>query len=468
MGTELKKAAEDLGVEDRFLSQVELWDGTEDLLADDDDSDSESERRMEEDVHPEPPPVIKQIYDQATEAIKQLQIDPDNSEAIKACAEKNTDIANKTNELPVSETTGTVTDSTWTINVSWLREQYKEARVKYDALMEDRENQAMREQIAKIKDLVDKEIARKYYPTQWGLLSADECITLRDNEGNTSEPTELSYPWATKKVGNNLILGYKTHGGRGHQVLVENFTDGRYIRRIMAAGEVGLRKVTEYRDDRDALDLAAEQKKDWGIAHRKLVKDVLWASQARVQRKNLAANTKNGDMYAAVTVLENGQLALKIWSFSTLSRVIGQGDARAEVKRCCLRDRIETPWDAGPVETYYDESRVEQDPQRRAELRDKKSAANSQFSSSALKRGSGGRAAGGLSARFAPNIKAEATSEGSGVNRVAGSETVESRMDRLEEFVNKLAASFMQMNEAVTKALEAQARNGAERDDRRS
>jgi len=236
----------------------------------------------------------------------------------------------------------------------------------------------------------------------------------------------------------------------------------------MAAGEVGLRKVTEYRDDRDALDLAAEQKKDWGIAHRKLVKDVLWASQARVQRKNLAANTKNGDMYAAVTVLENGQLALKIWSFSTLSRVIGQGDARAEVKRCCLRDRIETPWDAGPVETYYDESRVEQDPQRRAELRDKKSAANSQFSSSALKRGSGGRAAGGLSARFAPNIKAEATSEGSGVNRVAGSETVESRMDKLEKFVNELAASFMQMNEAVTKALEAQARNGAERDDRRS
>ncbi len=145
-----------------------------------------------------------------------------------------------------------------------------------------------------------------------------------------------------------------------------------------------------------------------------------------------------------------------------------QGDARAEVKRCCLRDRIETPWDAGPVETYYDESRVEQDPQRRAELRDKKSAANSQFSSSALKRASGGRAAGGLSARFAPNIKAEATSEGSGVNRVAGSETVESRMDKLEKFVNELAASFMQMNEAVTKALEAQARNGAERDDRRS
>jgi len=54
------------------------------------------------------------------------------------------------------------------------------------------------------------------------------------------------------------------------------------------------------------------------------------------------------------------------------------------------------------------------------------------------------------------------------VNRVAGSETVESRMDKLEKFVNELAASFMQMNEAVTKALEAQARNGAERDDRRS
>ncbi|KAK4064301.1 hypothetical protein Purlil1_14105 [Purpureocillium lilacinum] len=172
-------------------------------------------------------------------------------------------------------------------------------------------------------------------------------------------------------------------------------------------------------------------------------------------------------MYAAVTVLENGQLALKIWSFSTLSRVIGQGDARAEVKRCCLRDRIETPWDAGPVETYYDESRVEQDPQRRAELRDQKSAANSQFSSSALKRGSGGRAAGGLSASFAPNIKAEATSGGGVVNRVAGSESVESRMDKLEGKVSELTTSVILMNDTFTKLLEAMGGNGTERDGRR-
>ncbi|KAJ6439109.1 mutator-like element [Purpureocillium lavendulum] len=596
----LRKAAEDLGVEERFLSQVELWDGKKDVRAEDEDSEDDEEHRITEDVHPEPPAVIKALYGEATEMVHKLQRNPDDTDALGALQARNANIVQKTNEIPDKK--DTVVESTWAINIPWLQVQYKEAHQRYNALLQDTENQTLREEIGKIKDIMDKEIARKFYPVAWTVATPDEAIAiaegrnrlnyleppavikelygkataairvlqgnpdstdavasltannddimritaeipnkspevtestwtvnipwlqeqytqawqkyhvfLQDRENQTlrgeidimkvavdeeiarrfypaewtvatadqaiamadseqtrqdSQQKQLNYPWATQKEGENLILGYKKHGGRGHQVLVETCKDGRYIRRIIAAGDIGIKVVTAYRNDPKALNLVEEQK-NWGIEHRESVCEVLWVSQARVQRKNLAAGAKNGDLYAAVTVLENGQQSLKIWTFSTLKTVIGLGDARKEIQRCCERDDIATPWDAGPVEVYYDETRVQQDPKKREEMQEKKSAQNCRFSSSALRSAGRGSAVGGVPANIAPEIKAEETLEGGGVNGVAGGKTDESRLDRLEAAVKEMSTSVFLMQEGMAKFFEMMAGNAKQKDDRR-
>ncbi|TIC96976.1 hypothetical protein CH35J_006544 [Colletotrichum higginsianum] len=182
----------------------------------------------------------------------------------------------------------------------------------------------------------------------------------------------IDYPWTTAKAADgSLIIGVRNQGKFGTQVCVETQEeDGRIIRRLESASEVGLVEVQKYCKADGFKNLALGQSQ-WSHKDRDDFEELLWVTKSQTKRKNIAAKHQDPKADCCVKFHDKG---IQILTASSFSKVLGQSSARAEIEKVCSRDKIQPPWEAGYVSEYYDESKVEKDPVRRRALADVQAA----------------------------------------------------------------------------------------------
>ncbi|KAK3934725.1 hypothetical protein QBC46DRAFT_425994 [Diplogelasinospora grovesii] len=185
----------------------------------------------------------------------------------------------------------------------------------------------------------------------------------------------IEYPWTTMKIDDReRIVGYRMIGKIGRQVCVETEEDdGRIIRRLESASDVGLPEVQQYIKMTGHKNLAEDQS-TWSMKDREDFKELLYVTTSQIKRKNTAANGKNPNAYCCVRFTKKGMNMLTVTS---LGKVLGTVSANRQIKMACKRDGILPPWDAGWASHYHDEAKVEQDPEKARAKRDDQAKANS-------------------------------------------------------------------------------------------
>ncbi|KAF4465066.1 domain-containing [Fusarium albosuccineum] len=201
-------------------------------------------------------------------------------------------------------------------------------------------------------------------------LAMNEALSLVDaaeSAANSSQIT-IEYPWTTSQAADgSLIVGVRKQGAFGTQVCIETQEDdGRVIRRLESASDVGLLEVSRYWKMDGFKNLAGGQSQ-WSHKQRDDFDQLLWVTKSQTKRKNTAANKKDPNADCCVKFHQNG---IQMLTTTSLSKVLGRSSATAEIRRVCERDGILPPSEAGWVSEYYDPSRVEKDPVRRRALRD--------------------------------------------------------------------------------------------------
>ncbi|KAM4061278.1 hypothetical protein HRG_013740 [Hirsutella rhossiliensis] len=240
----LQKAAEDLGVDSRWICEVDQWDGQKKL--DDLDHLNGSERETDEDEDVEDPPLeefrvplpterVQILYDESTQWIMKLKKDPSNVQAVEELRNLNAKLEEeavvKNTEDMMDE--GAPTDY-WNIEASFFSTHYQMINEGYRQLLEDRQNRTYSEEILEHKRLVDLKIERKHFPASWTMETPEEFLSRRDIASN------IDYPWITLKAsGGFTIIGYYPVG-RGTRALVEREEDGRLIRSYETGSEAGV------------------------------------------------------------------------------------------------------------------------------------------------------------------------------------------------------------------------------------
>ncbi|KAL1898085.1 hypothetical protein Cpir12675_002033 [Ceratocystis pirilliformis] len=180
--------------------------------------------------------------------------------------------------------------------------------------------------------------------------------------------SSIEYPWTTAQAADgSLIVGVRKQGRFGTQVCIETQeNDGRMIRRLESASEVGLLQVQRYWKMNSFKDLAQGQSQ-WSHKDRSDFDQLLWITKSQTKLKNTAANNKSPSADCCVKFRNKG---IQILSVTSLTKVLGPSSARAEIEKVCKRDNVLPPWKAGWVSQYSDPSKIEQDPAHRRALRD--------------------------------------------------------------------------------------------------
>jgi hypothetical protein len=105
--------------------------------------------------------------------------------------------------------------------------------------------------------------------------------------------------------------------------------DGRLIRRLKSASIIGLLEVEKYKETEDSKNLAQDQLK-WSAANRKDLNELLWVTKSQIQRKNLAAGSKDPPADCFVRFSREG---IQILTVTSLTKVLETTSARAQIDR---------------------------------------------------------------------------------------------------------------------------------------
>lgn len=205
-------------------------------------------------------------------------------------------------------------------------------------------------------------------------LAMDEALSLVDaaESAANSSQSSIEYPWTTTQAADgSLIVGVRKQGATGTQVCIETQEDdGRVIRRLESASDVGLLQVGRYLKMQGFKNLS-EGQSQWSHKDRYDFDQLLWVTKSQTKCKNTAANNKDPNADCCVKFHNKG---VQILTVGSLTKVLGPSSARAEIEKVCERDGILPPWKAGLVSHYYDPSKVEKDAVRRRALRDAQAA----------------------------------------------------------------------------------------------
>ncbi|RSL81532.1 hypothetical protein CEP52_017173 [Fusarium oligoseptatum] len=201
-------------------------------------------------------------------------------------------------------------------------------------------------------------------------LAMDEALNLVDaaeSASNSSQNT-IEYPWTTTRAADgSLIVGVRKQGAVGTQVCIETQEDdGRVIRRLESASDVGLLEVDRYKK-MDGFKNLAEGQSQWSHKDRYDFDQLLWVTKSQTKCKNTAANKKDPNADCCVKFHSKG---IQVMNVASLCKVLGPSSARAKIEEVCLRDGFQPPWKADWISHCHDPSKVEKDPIRRRALRD--------------------------------------------------------------------------------------------------
>ncbi|GKT83955.1 DnaJ domain-containing protein [Colletotrichum tofieldiae] len=354
-----------------FEKELVSWNGDEKF------PDPEEDTIMVEDAIPVPPAYVTDIYDKATPTLYRLGQNPTDPIALKLLQDLNAKISES--NAAEKKTLGTdgaeISLDRWCIPLSFFGPHYNQVLEYYNILVNDRTNQPARNAIAKEKELIDSLIKRNHFPQDWTVETADEYLRIKDKATATAEALKraadeatIKYPWTTAEAADgSLIIGVRKQGRFGTQVCIETQEkDGRIIRRLESASEVGLLEVQKYWE-MDGFNNLAEGQSQWSYKDRNDFEELLWVTKSQTKRKNIAANNKDPNADCCVKFHDKGIQILTVTSFN---KVLGPSSARAEIEKVCRRDDISPPWKAGYVSQYCDRSKVEKDPVRRRALED--------------------------------------------------------------------------------------------------
>jgi hypothetical protein len=334
---------------------------------------------MDEDEILEPPVPVKELYKEATQPLHQLKGDPDDEASLTELKELNANIVERTRVYNAQAKEGeSVTETQWVIPVGFFSPHYKIVLENYDALSKDSTDSTARNNVSVAKNLIDNCIKRNHFPTEWTVLSAEEYLKAKADEGKSDPDVNskrMTYPWPTAEAADgSLIVGIRAQGRWGTQVCVERVEEGRIVRRLESASEVGLLEVEKYKRTAGHKVLS-EGQKQWSSKDRDDFDELLWVTKSQIQRKNLAAGERLPNADCFVRFHKKG---LNILALSSLNRVLGRTSANHRVKEVCQRDGIPPPWEAGHVSEYYDPSKVGKNSARRRAMKDEQAEASSE------------------------------------------------------------------------------------------
>ncbi|KAK2051944.1 hypothetical protein LY76DRAFT_672935 [Colletotrichum caudatum] len=363
------------------IEEVEGWDGKEDLPRLDDEKDADGDTKMDgNDSIPAPSALVIEFHNKASPALHRLREDPTDPMALKQVQDLNAEISkvNAASNKSVGPGGVEIPLDGWTIPLGFFPPHYSVVQENYRLLEKDRSNQEARKAIAAEKELIDNMIARDHFPQSWSVLAADEYLQTKDKETATSgivnppaKQAAIHYPWLTDKADDgSVIIGARKQGGFGKRVCIEREEDGRIIRRLEAASEVGLSRVDTYWNTEGFKNLADGQS-EWTYKDRDDFEELLWVTKSQTKRKNTAAGKKDASADCCVKFTKQG---IQILTLSSLRRVLGHGDANNEIEKVCKRDGFRPPWKAGNISEFYDESVVEKDAAKRRALADAQAA----------------------------------------------------------------------------------------------
>ncbi|KAH7137545.1 hypothetical protein EDB81DRAFT_656351 [Dactylonectria macrodidyma] len=412
----LQTAAKEMGLDATDQEDVDSWDGKAEF---DPPTTSGQQRHMDEDEVPQPPARVLELYTKATPLLYALGENPHDPAAHEELKTINEEIreANKKEELSPLE---------WLIPINELVIHYIEVNSKYGILKSNATDQDARSRISMEKKFIDEIINRNHLPEAWTVLTADEFVAQQSE--NVSNTTSIDYPWRTGKgMTDSLIVGVRK-SGRGTQVCVERQEGGTLIRRLESASEVGLLEVQNYMNTNDFKNLAEGQSL-WSHQHRDDFEELLWVTKSQTMLKNTASRRKDPAADCCVKFRKKG---IHILTVSSLSKVLGPTSARRAITRVCERDGFLPPWEAEPVSTYYDKTKLEKNPVKRREMRDQQALENRDIKEET-------NSIQHLQDRIA---KLETSGEGQLQARV---EKMEKRFDTMETSMNELKDMFKQL-----------------------
>ncbi|KID60062.1 uncharacterized protein G6M90_00g030580 [Metarhizium brunneum] len=370
----LRRAARQMGVDQVFIDEVTLWDGEEVLPAGDSESDEDDNGKdaqgdvtMAEDEVPKPPARVQDIYREATPLLYELGHNPSDKALLDQLNGLNHRISagNKAHNKYATDKSEKIPKYRWLIPVSFFGPHYKIALESYHVLLKDPKNEVARKNLVTEKVLIDEYVTKHHLPEEWSFDVADDFLKAKPVPAN---PNRIDYPWPTAKAADgSLIIGVRQQGKWGTQVCVETTEeDGRLVRRLVSASNVGLLEVEHYKSMAGHKNLADGQSK-WSDRDRGDFKELLWVTKSQIQLKNVAANKKDPPTDCCVEFHKKG---IHILTVSSLNKVLGPASARAKIEKVCERDGTPTPWKAGWVSYYNDPAKVEKDPTRRRGMKD--------------------------------------------------------------------------------------------------
>lgn len=437
--SEIKVAAESLGVSWIRVDEVTEWDGKDDLEEDTSgiDTEDESSNIYEDDVL-KPPETVRKIYEEATPALHTLGPAPDDVKAIEQLRGCNSKIAshNEDYNKAVGDDEGKKINKTqWEIPIAFFQTHYKQIWGLVEKLKKEPKNRKAKLGIFKTAKLIRQMVAKHHFPEKWladpNPKPDDKPAPQPNDKQQAATPTvnsSLKYPWITLKVEDGpLIIGVRKIGKGGTQVCTEATENGHVVRRLQSASEVGLRKVEQYRHTKNHKNLADGQSK-WSYRNRLDFKELHWVTLSYVKNKNLAAGRRNPPADCCVefhSEIEGEKIHML--TLSSLTKILGVEDMRKEIERVCKRDDIDPPWELNPLATHYDLSKLEKDPEKRRELRRKQAEASVPPTTAAP---------------FPPTIAAPAQ---------PSHEADDDRLKRLETMVRSLSDMVKSQNENFTK-----------------
>ncbi|UKZ72417.1 hypothetical protein TrVFT333_000046 [Trichoderma virens FT-333] len=352
----LLTAGQVVEVDDAYFSAVKEWNGEEDIMNPqaDEDEEEEEEDPPQEDSMPIPPDWIKELYENATNVLRSLWIDPNDAQPMKTLKTLNDDILDDMSELTRQEL------MQWQIPAGFFQVHYKKLDKLDEELKElDEEVNKSNETIAavekakktkiEIHEMINARVERQHFPEAWRSIhigpkperSEERNVEERNVEEQKVEERkieerkieeqkveELTYPWHTAVVKEGTrIIGVRRYG-RGHQVCIEKEENGHLVRRLDSASRLGLlSEVEEYCENADWKNLSEGQSK-WTYKNRKEFVKLLWIATSQRQLENTAAPQEP-------------------------PIVRGAKDARDKIKELCEQDSSPVPWDLKPVSTFY-------------------------------------------------------------------------------------------------------------------
>lgn len=450
-----------MNVEERFIGEVDNWNGEDDLQAADDSEDQNDEESpaMDVDVFPEPPVRVTNLYEKATVLLRDLTNNQENPTALAKLKVINDTIVrdNKAQNAQTANESEHIPDQQWIVPIEFFTPHYKILSRTLATLQSNPEDEGAQKEFQATKDVINEEVRRKLFPAGWTIKGLEDCLKNLESPGEgaspaAEEPTQqapqsgegaavksqpklIEYPWRTGEAADgSLIIGVRQQGRWGTQVCTERVEDGRFIRRLEAASDVGLLEVDDYKTIKGHKVLS-EGQSAWSSKDRGDFIEVLWVTKSQIQRKNTAANSKDPPADCCVKFNRKG---INILTVSSLSKVLGAASARAQIDKVCREDGIPPPWKAGWVSEYNDPAKVEKDPTRRRALKDV------QAHTSSVERRSSGRRRG-----------RRASVSSSGSNSEA-EQIQDYRMEALEDQVKTLTTMMTSLAETLKEVLKGQ------------